>query len=277
MPIENEDQAISALTDAAAQDAVPAQVSQPSEPVQTGDAVPAVETPDQPRIDVNQLNLPQEAKDYIIQREREMQADYTRKTQEVAAQRREAEQAIEFINALNTDPSFAAQVHASLTDALQAQGYSYEDASAMASQQTQQGYEDESFVDPYMQKIQELESWQAQQEQRFAIADATQRIESGINAVRQANPNYGDEDIKDILTMAFAFNGDVVQAANAYQSIQQRVTEGYLSQKSAVPASLNEPVSSGHAEIPPEGFSGLNDPRLEEAAKQMLANSGAQW
>lgn len=274
MPFENEDQAIAALTDAAAQDAAPAQVSQPSEPVQTGDAAP-VETPDTPRIDLNQIELPAEARSYLEQREREMQADYTRKTQEVAAQRREAEQALEFINALNTDPSFAAQVHANLTEALQAQGYSYEDASAAASQQT--GFEDESFVDPYMQKIQELENWKAQQEQRFAIADATQRIEAGVNAVRQANPNYGDEDIKDILTMAFAFGGDVVQAAEAYKSVQQRLTEGYLSQKQSVPASLNEPVSSGHAEIPPEGFTGLNDPRLEEAAKQMLANSGAQW
>src|SRR6478735_4440824 len=108
MPIENEAQAIEALTEA--NNAVPE--SQPTEPVQTDTAAQA---DDQPRVDPASLNLPPEAQAYLTQREREMQADYTRKTQEVAAQRREAEQAMEFVQALNTDPSFAYQVHESLT------------------------------------------------------------------------------------------------------------------------------------------------------------------
>jgi hypothetical protein len=83
--------------------------------------------------------------------------------------------------------------------------------------------------------------------------------------------------VKDILTMAFAFNGDVVAAADAYKGVTQRVTEGYLAQKAGVPTGLNQPSSAGHAEIPPEGFKDLNDPRLEQAAQRMLADSGAQW
>lgn len=281
MPIESEDQAIQALVDANATDAGTnagvAQPSQPTEPTTDGSAQVA---DDQPRIDPASLNLPPEAQAYLTQREREMQADYTRKTQEVAEQRREAEQAMEFIQALNSDPNFAYQVHAQLTDALQQQGYSFEDASALASQQAGQQYDeygDEAFVDPYAEKIQQLEQWQAQQEQRFAVADAEARINAGIQAIRADNPSYTDDDVKDILTMAFAYNGDVAQAADAFKGLRQRVTEGYLEQKSSVPASLNQPTSTGHAEVPPEGFTSLSDPRLEEAAKRMLAESGAQW
>lgn len=272
MPIENEDQAIEALTAASAQDAG---VSQPVAPESTT-TDDSAQPSEQPRVDPASLNLPPEAQAYLQQREREMQADYTRKTQEVAAQRREAEQALEFINALNTDPSFAYQVHNQLTEALQAQGYSLADAQAAASQQIG-GYEDDTFIDPYAEKIQQLEQWQAQQEHRFAVADAEARINAGIQAVRAANPSYTDDDVKDILTMAFAYNGDVTQAAEAYKAVQQRVTESYLNQKTSVPASLNQPSSAGHSEIPPEGFKDLNDPRLEEAAKRMLAESGAQW
>lgn len=276
MPIESEDQAIEALTAASAQDAgtVP---SQPVAPESTPTTDDSAQLTEQPRVDPASLNLPPEAQAYLTQREREMQADYTRKTQEVAAQRREAEQALEFINALNTDPSFAYQVHSNLTQALQEQGYSFEEASARASQSFGGEYEDDTFVDPYAEKIQQLEQWQAQQEQRFAVADAEARINAGIQAVRSANPSYTDDDVKDILTMAFAYNGDVLQAADAFKSVQQRVTEGYLNQKASVPASLNQPSSTGHSEIPPEGFKDLNDPRLEEAAKRMLAESGAQW
>lgn len=279
MPIENEAQAIDALTAANAQDNAPAAPSQPTEPVQT-DTSAQVEN--QPRIDPASLDLSPEAQAYLQQREREMQADYTRKTQEVAAQRREAEQAMEFINALNTDPNFAYQVHSSLTEALQAQGYSLADAQAAATEhlggnQSWDEYGDDTFADPYAEKIQQLEAWQAQQEQRLAIADAEARINAGVNAIRQANPNYTDDDVSSILTMAFAYNGDVAAAEQAYKSITQRVTENYLNQKASVPANLNQPTSSGHAEIPPEGFSSLNDPRLEEAAKRMLADSGAQF
>src|SRR6266550_845488 len=276
MPIESEAQAIEALT-AANNEPAP---SQPTEPVQT-DAIPAQDD-NQPRIDPATLNLPPDAQAYLEQREREMQGDYTRKTQEVAAQRREAEQAMEFVQALNTDPSFAYQVHESLTQALQDQGYSFEDASAIAAEQgggnqPWDEYEGESFEDPYAAKIQQLEAWQAEQEQRLAVADAEARINAGVNAIRQGNPSYTDDDVKDILTMGFAYNGDVGAAEQAYEAVTQRVTEGYLAQKASVPANLNQPTSTGHAEVPPEGFTSLNDPRLEEAAKRMLADSGAQW
>lgn len=274
MAFENEDQAIQALTDASAQDA---QASQPA-PTQTDDAAPVTPTPDQPRIDPASLNLPPEAQAYLSQREREMQADYTRKTQEVAAQRREAEQAMEFLYALNNDPTFAIQVHQNLTQALQAQGYSFEDASAIAASQQEGGDEWDTFADPYADKIAQLEAWQAQQEQRFAIADAEAQINAGVQAIRQANPSYTDDDVKDILTMAFAYNGDVIQAEQAFKAVTQRVTEGYLAQKASVPASLNQPSGAGHSEIPPEGFTSLNDPRLEAAAQRMLAEgTGAQF
>jgi len=272
MPIENEDQAIQALTDASAIDSG---ANQPQEPVSTP-TDDSAQLPEQPRIDPATLNLPPEAQAYLQQREREMQGDYTRKTQELAEQRREAEQALEFVNALNNDPSFALQVTQTLSEALQAQGYSVQEANAIAASQSGLD-DDDTFVDPYMEKINQLESWAAQQEQRIAVANAEAQINAGINAIRAENPTYTDDDVKDILTMAFAYGGDVIQAHEAYKNVTQRVTESYLSQKESVPSSLNQPSSANHSEIPPEGFKSLNDPRLEEAAKQMLLNSGAQW
>jgi hypothetical protein len=271
MPIENEDQAIQALADAGAID------DGTSQPQPVTPAVPddQAQVPDQPRIDPATLNLSPEAQAYLDQREREMQGDDTRKTQEVAEQRREAEQAMEFINALNTDPSFAQQVAQTLSQSLQQQGYSPQEADAFAAGQGE--FADDTFVDPYMDKINQLENWAQQQEQRYAVANAEAQIHAGINAIRAENPSYSDDDIKDVLTMAFAYNGDVVQAHDAFKSITQRVTEGYINQKAAVPSQLNAPSSAGHAEIPPEGFTSLNDPRLEEAAKRMLNEAGAQW
>ena len=276
MPIENEDQAIQALSEAGAIDDGTAAQSQPQEPVSPASPQDdQAQVSDQPRIDPSTLELPADARSYLEQREREMQADYTRKTQEVAEQRREAEQAMEFVNALNSDPSFALQVTQTLSQSLQEQGYSVQEADALAAGQT--GYEDDTFVDPYMEKINQLENWAQAQEQRYAVANAEAQINAGISAIRAENPSYSDEDIKDVLTMAFAYNGDVQQAHDAYKNITQRVTEGYMNQKASVPANLNAPSAAGHAEIPPEGFTSLNDPRLEEAAKRMLNESGAQW
>lgn len=232
--------------------------------------------PEPTRIDPNQLDLSPEARQYVEQREREMQADYTRKTQELAEQRREAEQALEFINALNTDPNFALQVHQTLSQTLQAQGYSVAQADALAAQQMQgeedpYGYED----DPYMAKIQELEQWKHQQEQRIAEAEAAARIDSQLAVIRQQNPNFDDNDLRDIISMGFAFNGDLLKSAEAFKSINQRSVERYMAQKAQVPASLNQPTATGHAETAPEGFKGLNDPNLEKAAIRMLQESGA--
>lgn len=281
MAFENFDQAAEALAAANRGETVPdspspdttstAPANQPEQPQGQPTETTQAQPTEQPRVNLDQLDLSPEQRSYIEQREREMQADYTRKTQEVAAQRREAEQAMEFIQALNSDPQFAYQVHQTLSQALEQQG-----VFPNADQQPQVPEED-TFEDPYMQKLQELENWQRQQEQRFREAEATARIEQGISAIRQANPNYTDEDVQSILTMAFAYNGDIAQAEQAYKGVTQRVTESYLKQKESVPAQLNQPSSTGHAEIPPEGFKTLNDPRLEEAAKRMLLNAGGQW
>lgn len=268
MAIENEAQAIEALTSANAQDTG---ANQPVQPDTTQNA-DSTQVQDQSRIDPNSLNLDPQARAYIEQREREMQADYTRKTQEAAQQRKEAEQALEFINALNNDPNFAVQVHQTLAQALEQQGLLQQQQQAFQAQNA-----DDQFVDPYMQKIQELENWKVQQEQQMRVQQAEAYINAGVNAIRSENPNYTDNDVKDILTMAFAFNGDVRQAHEAYKAINQRSIESYLAKKDSVPAELNQPSATGHAEIPPEGFKSLNDPRLEEAARQMLLNSGAQW
>lgn len=231
-------------------------------------------TPATPKIDLDQLD-PQ-VREFVQSREREMQADYTRKTQEVAEQRREAEQALQFIEALNTDPNFALQVHQTLSANLQSQGYSVDQANAIAAGQLEQeSGADEYEDDPYMAKIQELEQWKQQQEYRIAEAEAAARIDTQLSAIRSENPSFKDEDLRDIISMGYAFGGDLMRASDAFKQITQRSVERYVGQKESVPASLNQPRSTGHAEIPPEGFRDLNDPNLEKAALRMLQDSGA--
>lgn len=254
----------------------PVQPSEPAnQPVQP-DAPQGEQTgqPDDtgtPKIDPSQLD-PQ-AQEYISQREREMQADYTRKTQEAAATRQEAEQALQFIEALNTDPNFALQVHQTLSANLQSQGYSVAQADAIAAQQIQgePEYED----DPYMAKIQELEQWKQQQEQRIAEAEVASRIDGQIATIRSANPSFQDDDLRDIISMGYAFGGDLLRASDAYKQITQRSVEKYIGQKESVPASLNQPSATSHSQVPTEGFKTLNDPKLEQAALRMLQESGA--
>jgi hypothetical protein len=283
MAFESFEQAAEALAaanggegEAAAQPApVQPAETQPSQPTETpaqgeqgGQATEVVT----PKIDPSQLD-PQ-AQEYIQAREREMQADYTRKTQEAAQARQEAEQALQFIEALNTDPNFALQVHQTLSANLQAQGLTPNQADAIAAQQIQGdelGYEE----DPYMAKIQELEQWKAQQEYRIQEAEASSRIDAQLNTIRSENPSFKDEDLRDIISMGYAFGGDLLRASDAYKQITQRSIESYIGKKESVPASLNQPAATGHSETPPEGFKNLNDPRLEAAALRMLQESGS--
>ena len=76
---------------------------------------------DSRNIDLSQLD--ENSRNFLQAREREMQAAFTRKTQELAAQRAEAEQAMQFLNELNSNPEFAYQVQQRLSSELDQLGF----------------------------------------------------------------------------------------------------------------------------------------------------------
>lgn len=271
-------------------------LNQPTEQPTTvpGDAqqqTPSVQEPGVPASrDIDISGLPQEARDWLSAREREMQAVMTQRTQEAAEVRRQAEQSMAFLNELSTNPYFQQQVVSELSGALQAQGFSPAQANAEAGRQVGQAIQSgqpgvqqpdafggEDFDDdPYLREIQGLKATQDQLVQYLATQEQRQQAERldahydrQLAAIQSANPNWGDDDLKRVISLGYS-TGDLLTAAEEYNRMQEAVIEAYTQSKSTVPASLNQPGVTAPAATSPEPFKGLDDPRLEAAARTRL-------
>jgi hypothetical protein len=313
MAFENEAQAAEALAAAvnAPEGTEPAQVGLTAESVQTQQQPNQFEAPyAEPRVDGDQGQVPaqepftpskdidlsglsDEQRSYLDAREREMQAHFTQRTQELANERQQAQEAIQFINELNTNPYFASQVVSELSGQLQAAGYSPAQADQIAGQQVAQQAnqpmaqpaaqdynfgEDDGFQDdPYLAEIQELRARQQQVDQYLGQMQEQQRVaqlEAQLNNaaayVQTQNPNFTDQDMSRVVNMSYAYGGDLVRAAEEYKAIRDNAVQGWIEQKGSVntPASVPGGVP---AQSSPEPFKGLDDPRLEAAAAARLA------
>jgi hypothetical protein len=254
--------------------------NQPSVPDATGspDEQPESFTDYQAAIDA----LPDESKAIVEARLAQMQGDYTRKTQEVAEQRREAEQAIQFVHELETNPNFALQVYNEIADALEQSGWSPQEASNEARRQVEEAVDTgnqpiESEIDPndpIVQELNELKSWRAEMEEAQLYQEMENEFDRMDVAVRQSNPDFSEEDMSHVYALSYATGGDLLAAADAYKAETERIVSSYLEQKAKVssgtPANLSP---TGPAQQPPEGFDGLYDPRLNAAAERMLGES----
>jgi hypothetical protein len=309
MAFENMDQAAQALAAAVSNPDTPAQ-SDYASGAPTGDPTPLTVQPESttptgepgdqgytppaeptapeftPSKEIDLSGLSDEQRSFLDAREKEMQAHFTRRMQEVSQTQQEAEQAIQFIQELNTNPFFAQQVVETLSTQLQANGLSPAQANAQAQQQvydTQQqgqlddyGYEEDGFDDdPYMQEIRQLRAQQEQVNQYLAQQQEAQRVaalESQLHrqaaAVQQAN-TFSDADMMKVVNLSFAYGGNLEQAANEYKAIKDAALQDYISSRQGVTAPAPVP-SGGSAQAAPEKFTDLNDPRLEQAAIRRL-------
>jgi hypothetical protein len=201
---------------------------------------------------------------------KQMQGDYTRKTQEVSARAREiaafgdpteVRNAVEFANALR-DPQNLVQLHSELSEYLQSQGLTPAQADAAATQeiqgaQSEYGWE---FSDPdddirrELQELrsqnQELQNWRQEQEEQRMFASIEQDVARKEAFIRQNNPTYQEEDINSIYVMSYAFGGDLLEAQRAYEAQRQRFAAEYMNSKANVPSSLGPIAPSGGAEAP---------------------------
>lgn len=228
-----------------------------------------------------------------------MQADYTRSKQELAGWRDErdyfqefggvdaAREAVQFVQALSTDPQYALEVHRGLTAALQSAGLSPVQAERESARrineaidQGQDGLDDDiGFSDSnpaYDRKIQQLESqlnavnqWREEQEeyafQRSLMADMDRQHAE----VLRNNPDYEDEDMEAVYQLAYSTGGDLVAADNLYRGFQSNILGRYVSQKASTPLGVSSPTGTGYAEQPAK-FNDLNDPALERLVQQRL-------
>lgn len=307
MAFENMDQAAEALASAvsAPDDGTPAVA--PAQETQSNANQPVVEpsAPDSQAVqesqappteegllasrDIDLTSLPDDQREWLQAREREMQSVMTQRTQEATEATRQAQEAVQFINELNTNPFFAQQLVQNLNTELQAAGFSPAQAQAGAEQQVQQMqqqgqapqpqqlYEDDGFEDdPYLSEIGDLRQRQdridnmlAQQEEQNRIAGLEAQLNNQAAYIQSQNPDLTDSDMSKVINMAYAHGGNLVAAAEEYKSIREAAVQDWISRKGSA-TTPQAPPQGTSAQAYPEKFDNLNDPRLEQAALARL-------
>lgn len=243
-----------------------------------------------PSKDIDLSGLNEEQLAYVQAREKEMQAHFTQETQRLAESRQEAEQAVQFINELNSNPYFAAQVVSELSQQLQAAGVPVAQADAAALQQAQglaaqgqppaqeaEAWDEDGFGDdPYLKEIEatraqlgEITNYLAQQQEQQRVAGLEAQLNNMVAYVQSQNPDFTEGDMAKIVNMAYAYAGDIPRAAEDYKAIREGAVEAWVNRKESVtaPATID---TRGSAQAAPEKFDSVDDPRLEAAAIQRL-------
>jgi len=232
------------------------------------------------RLDPNEL--PPELLPYY----KSMQGDYTRTKQELAEQGRQFEaleqyggvetatQALEWIAGLE-NPDNAKALYMDLRDALTERGIPLEEASQMAAEGVAEAQDDFGVdeSDPRYsqleQKFNQLEQAMAEREEREYQLYLKAELDRQEAEVIRNNPDYTDDDMEDIMKLAYATNADLLAAAEVYNTIQQRTIGNYIDRKGKVANVTDLPATASSDEQ--ERISDLNDPRLEKIVNRYLA------
>jgi hypothetical protein len=160
-------------------------------------------------------------------------ADYTRKTQELAAQRQEAQYALTLQRALEANPRETLQLLASR--------YGVDYAQQVAEQYQQPDeFEDDPYADPLEQRLNQMESrFQSVQEQlaqrqadeqlRYAVGGLQQRYQIDDNTVREVvsralQMGVGPESF-DTVYKGMAFDKLMARAAAEREQTEKRQAE----------------------------------------------------
>jgi hypothetical protein len=295
------------MRDSIEQPAVPDQAAEAIEPVSTDQGATEFESADSDDdsfmgSDFNPDLLPEELQPGFKQ----LQAAFTRKTQELAEQRKQFEefgdpeqvqQAVELFESLK-NPEYLQSFHQELGSVLQEMGLSPQEAAAVAQEITdeqaqapelspdlQQLVASDPELTPVAQKLAALEQElagfkasaereRAELEQERQVMAQTAEIEQMARAVAEAHPEYKDEDWQAIFDRAQAFDGNVLQAAQLYESDKDRIIQSYLSTK-PVPHSVTPTAGAGTASDTTEKEPMTLD-EAEKAANAWLAANDAE-
>jgi hypothetical protein len=206
-----------------------------------------------------------------------MQADYTRKTQEIAEIRRQMEsfsesgvdpsealEATQFLQRLQSDPYIAAEFANDINSRLEKMGIG------------QQAVQDDTPIDSGYEglppalaaELEEMRSFRAQMLEQQQHAEVMANLEEQEQLVRVSNPHFSDEDIDSIYSLAYSTDGDLNAAAEQYNAIQQRLLGKYMESKQ-VPLGA-KPVPSGPNTVPASDFKSLDD--AHKAAMEVVRN-----
>lgn len=150
------------------------------------------------------------------------QADYTRKTQETARMRQEAEQALAVQQALQANPGLTMQVLANQA------GMSVEDYLGLSprgrAEATAQADPLDDYADPLERALAEERQARMALEQRFESQEADRRLQSAVSGLKQAY-QIGDNEARAVVGSALKMGlgpeaFPMIYQAMAYQKMQ---------------------------------------------------------
>lgn len=206
-----------------------------------------------------------------------MQADYTRKTQEVADIRRQmsafsesgvdpsdALEATQFLQRLNSEPAIAAEFASDIQSRLEQMGFGQQ----AVQDNTPNDASYEGLPSALAAELEEMRAFRAEMLEQQEHAEVMAVLEEQEQAIRVANPHYSDEDIDTIYSLAYATDGDLNAAAEQFHSIQQRLLGNYLQAKT-VPDGVKA-VQGGPSSSPAREFSSLDE--AHKAALEVVRN-----
>lgn len=206
-----------------------------------------------------------------------MQADYTRKTQEIAELRRSYEsfsdagvdpdvalQAIGFLQQLDNDPQFALEVAEAIRQNVGTPDVAQ--TSDVFTPDTNNSYE--GLPPQLANELEEMRAFRYEMLEMQAQQETMAELEAMEQTIRTTNPDYSDDDLEAIYSLAYSTDGDLLAAQEMYHHIQQRMLSGYLQSKS-VPHGAT-PAPSAPSAVPNRAFSSLED--AHKAAMEAVRN-----
>ena len=208
---------------------------------------------------------------------RSMQADYTRKTQEIAELRRyneslseygvdpnEAINIVDFFRRLENDP----QVANEFVSRVQSYWEQPDNTGQVSLGDTPVDESYENLPPALAQELQAMREFRQEMMEQQQLQGVMAELEGQEEQIRLANPHYSDEDIEAVYNLAFATDGDLQAAAEQYHAIQQRLLGNYLQAKQ-VPLGAT-PMPTGPNATPSPGFKNLDD--AHKAAMEVVRN-----
>lgn len=206
-----------------------------------------------------------------------MQADYTRKTQEIAELRRSyasfsdagvdpdvALQAVGFLQQLDNDPQFALEVAETIRQNVGAPNVAQ--TANVPTPDVNNGYD--GLPPSLAQELEEMRAFREDMMEMQAQQETMAELEAMENTIRISNPDYSDDDMEAIYSLAYATDGDLMAAQQQYHQIQQRMLSSYLKAKT-VPHGAT-PAPSAPSSTPGRSFGSLDD--AHKAAMEAIRN-----
>lgn len=207
-----------------------------------------------------------------------MQADYTRKTQELAEWRtkmgalsslevdpEEAVRMVNFVQQLDSDPAFAREFVSHVSQQLDGVDHNQNpmDGEPIVEETNYGGIPPE-----LANELAEMREFRAQMQEQQAIQELEQQLEVQEQTIKTANPQFTDEDMEAVYSLAHATDGDLLAAADMYHAIQQRLLGNYLQAKQVPYGATSAP--GGPSMIPSKEFGSLDE--AHKAAMEALRN-----